>query len=392
MLTKEAFNALLKTLEEPPSHVVFILATTEPHKVPETIISRCLYIQFDRASEKELLRSLHRVVAGENLKVEESVLKSIINRSHGGFRDSVKLLEQLAYNSDIITQAVFDSIFGQDEAEAFINLLIQREGSKALEWMTSQEQRGVDWTEIIRNILTQLRNQLINNITNKNEDNKTINKEEIIEMINLCMQAAELQKTTLIDTLPLELVVAKWIGEERLKFKSQKSKLETQNEKTEVVKFNSNDNNQKIVGNIENKKSEPTVIVDSKESKIEQSDNENSKNKNITNHSLTLEEIKAKWQELLNVIRTQNRSLESILRSASLAKLEDDILTITVYYGLHKQQLESDKYLRIVESSLNDIFGIKPHLNYVLGDKKDKDILDSAKDQELEKNVEEVFG
>src|SRR3990167_10894747 len=90
MLTQEAFNALLKTLEEPPNHVVFVLCTTEPHKVPSTISSRCLHIQFKKATEGELVRSFERIIKSEKLEAEKGVLELIANLSDGSFRDGVK--------------------------------------------------------------------------------------------------------------------------------------------------------------------------------------------------------------------------------------------------------------------------------------------------------------
>src|SRR3984957_8449045 len=95
MLTTEAFNALLKTLEEPPSHAMFILCTTEAHKVPETIVSRCFQIMFKPATEEELVRSFKRIVEGEKLKIDDEVLKYIAGLADRGFRDGVKMLEEV---------------------------------------------------------------------------------------------------------------------------------------------------------------------------------------------------------------------------------------------------------------------------------------------------------
>ena len=100
MLTTEAFNALLKTLEEPPSHAVFILCTTEAHKVPATILSRCLHIGFKRATDDELVRALQRIVKGEGLKIDEQTLHEIAKLADGGFRDGTKILEELVALSD----------------------------------------------------------------------------------------------------------------------------------------------------------------------------------------------------------------------------------------------------------------------------------------------------
>ena len=98
MLTTEAFNALLKTLEEPPDHVIFILATTEPHKLPQTIRSRCQHFPFHRISFREIVRHLHRICDAQSVEVDEAALATIARAADGGMRDALSLLDQvLAY-------------------------------------------------------------------------------------------------------------------------------------------------------------------------------------------------------------------------------------------------------------------------------------------------------
>lgn len=380
MLTKEAFNALLKTLEEPPEHVYFILATTEPHKLPETIISRCLHIQFNRASKEEIIRSLQRVVIGESLEVEDQVFEAIINKTRGGFRDSVKLLEQLAFGGKKITIDKFNQLFVQTDVASFIQFLLSNDGVGALSWIAKQEELGADWTEVFRNILEYLRSILIN-LVQGNIDNIKLDKDKVIELIKLFIQAAAMQKSTLIETLPIELLIAQWIknsSSSNIHISNKDENRDGLQPNLDQINTKSKTNDNNPSENHEKKDKHDTNIPDTKKSK-----------KKIP--MLTLAELKSKWEMFLDAIKPQNRSLETILRQSGLSQFDGDILTISVYYGLHKQQLESDKYLRIFENTFADIFGIKPRLSYVLGDKKEKDVVDAMKDQELEKNVEEIF-
>jgi DNA polymerase-3 subunit gamma/tau len=102
MVSSAGFNALLKTLEEPPKHVMFVLCTTEAHKVPETIVSRCARVSFARASLGEMIESLQRVVDGESLKISTEALALVAEAADGSFREGHKLLEQLAnFGSEI---------------------------------------------------------------------------------------------------------------------------------------------------------------------------------------------------------------------------------------------------------------------------------------------------
>ena len=100
MLTTEAFNALLKTLEEPPSHVLFILATTDPHKIPQTILSRVQRFDFQAAKEEEIIEYLKNVIKIEKLKISDEALNLIAKKSEGSFRDGLKILDQLSNSTN----------------------------------------------------------------------------------------------------------------------------------------------------------------------------------------------------------------------------------------------------------------------------------------------------
>jgi DNA polymerase III subunit gamma/tau len=366
MLTKEAFNALLKTLEEPPEHVVFILATTEPHKLPETIISRTFHIQFQRASKEEMNRSLQRPIKGENLQIEDLVLDQIISQAKGGFRDSVKVLEQLAFFSKNINQSTYDKIFSQSDIDEFLIFLKNKNAKLAFEWIENQEEAGVDWQEIIRKILERLRQIMLANYEIGTKKEIQINQQQVSELIELCIQASINQKSTLISTLPLELLVAKWCGKQELDKKESPEKQ---------------------VLEIENTKNKTTNIVSSKPSASDDSKKVKPKKK----LTITLDEIKNKWEELLLAIRPQNHSLESFLRGARPWTIDGETLSIKVYYGFHKERLETDKCLKIAEKTFETVFGQKTKINYVLGKVQEKQKIDQQKGQELEKTVEEVF-
>src|SRR5574344_1048297 len=104
MLTTGAFNALLKTLEEPPSHTIFILATTEPHKIPLTILSRCQKFDFTRINNEDICKQVELVAKKENISIEEEAIKEIARLSDGGMRDALSLLDQVsAYTNNTIT-------------------------------------------------------------------------------------------------------------------------------------------------------------------------------------------------------------------------------------------------------------------------------------------------
>ncbi|MFH1392058.1 MAG: DNA polymerase III subunit gamma/tau, partial [bacterium] len=147
-LTKEAFNALLKTLEEPPEHVIFILATTEPHKVLPTIISRCQRLDFHKFSLDEIQKRLLEIAKQEKIKIESSALKLIAVISDGDLRDAISLLDQIISVEDKkITLHEVQTILGISDNKAIIDLvdcLIKKQSNKALKIINDLAQAGSD--------------------------------------------------------------------------------------------------------------------------------------------------------------------------------------------------------------------------------------------------------
>ncbi len=131
MLSKWAFNALLKILEEPPSHVKFILATTEVEKVPDTILSRCQRYDFKKWTPKDIEKRLNYIAKSENVEIDEESLKYIIKNSWGGFRNAISLFEQLIINSKIEFRAVVETLWltDKDLIENFLNKLLSKDKS-----------------------------------------------------------------------------------------------------------------------------------------------------------------------------------------------------------------------------------------------------------------------
>ena len=165
MLSDSAFNALLKTLEEPPQHVVFILATTDPQKVPETIVSRCQCFSFKKISEEDIYDKLSEICKKEKLKIKEDVLHKIAIYSDGGLRDAIGLLDKLiAYKSTNITMEDFNEINGiisEEEISTFIKELFEGNNSIVLSSLSHFNSCGKNLIQIIIQIIEYCRNQII---------------------------------------------------------------------------------------------------------------------------------------------------------------------------------------------------------------------------------------
>lgn len=171
MLSTGAFNALLKTLEEPPDHVVFILATTDPQKVPDTIISRCQTFSFKRISDDIIEKRLEYVCKNENIKIDSNVLKKIAVLSDGGLRDALGSLDKLlSYTSDEITLDDFNDVNGvisDSELNDFIHSIMRGDIAKVLSDITIFNNNGKNLIQVLIQIVDYTRNLIVNYYLNK---------------------------------------------------------------------------------------------------------------------------------------------------------------------------------------------------------------------------------
>ena len=165
MLTKEAFNAFLKTLEEPPPFVVFVLATTEPHKLPETIISRTQRFDFRRLTLAEIIRRLTYLLKEEGVGAEKGVLQIIASEADGSMRDAESLLGQIMTlgASDTISVPEVEDILGlfsHTRVGEFVDMLIKKEREGALDWIQKVVDEGHDLSQFLKSLQRYLRHLL----------------------------------------------------------------------------------------------------------------------------------------------------------------------------------------------------------------------------------------
>ena len=173
MLSTSAFNALLKTLEEPPSHVIFILATTEFYKVPATIVSRCQCLTFKRISKEGLIKRIKEVANLENIKITDEAVEEIAIYSEGGMRDALGMLDKLAsYSLKEITLDDFLSInrlISNNDLNTFIDKIISKDNEQVLEQINAYEDLGIDYAKIVEKVLERLRDLLVEHYVKKND-------------------------------------------------------------------------------------------------------------------------------------------------------------------------------------------------------------------------------
>ncbi len=356
MLTTEAFNALLKTLEEPPAHAIFILCTTVPEKLPETIISRCTRFIFKKAKPEEIITSLKRVTKGEKIKVEKGVLEQIANSVDGSFRDAHKILEQVTVSKGEITLRNTQKTLGQAEELLPVKLLAilaEKDVKAALKEVDRIVRSGGDLAFFTQEILKRLREGLLAQIgIEDGEQPKEIAELDINEikvLINLFSKSAAELKLSPIPQLPLELAVIEWCISDKDK-EEKPEKINEAKAKKETL---------------------PTREKD--QFSLPKSNGE-------------LKQIEERWQEILENIRPMNHSVEALLKAARPVGFDGGSLTLEVFYKFHKDRLETEKCRQIVEEVVSQTLGSQVKLRCILGEKP-KTVSDTADNASL-KNEE----
>ena len=165
MLSTAAFNALLKTLEEPPSHVVFILATTDPQKVPETIHSRCQRFDFRRISTEAMVSRLGAICTAENVEFEGEALELIAHRAEGGMRNALTSLEQLiAFGDGAVTMEVAERMLGAVDSTDLADIVRTigvRDAAACFRWVAEYVETGADMAQFVANLAEHMRNMYV---------------------------------------------------------------------------------------------------------------------------------------------------------------------------------------------------------------------------------------
>lgn len=393
MLTTEASNALLKTLEEPPSHVFFILATTNPEKLIETIRSRTTLIQFKKATVEETKRSLERIVKAEKIKIDNDKLLKIIKLSKGSFRDATKLLEQFSKDSNIL-----DTFFGFSEDE-FLKSLETKDTSSILEMIEQSLNSGMGIDKITELILEILKNKLTESL-----DLKISN--EYISLISLILKNQEYLKYSPIEELPLELSFIAWAngqGESSTSDSgkgdggltdSQKPKEAKPTESLKVIADSSGHievDVEKPGDVIEEIKENVVVVEDKKKVQVEKKDN-------LTDEisDIELEKINpVEWSKFLSRVRSVNASIEGLLRSSNPLGVDSkNRLKLGVYYKFHKEKIEEAKVRTIIEDALYSVFGRQLIVNCELKQNpvnNNKGSLTEVKDNNILNVAKEIF-
>ncbi len=318
MLTIEAFNALLKTLEEPPAHAVFILATTDPQKIPATIKSRCVHYVFGRAKPDELDSALKRIATEEKIAIDEGGLEVIKDLSDGAFRDAIKLLEQVSFEKGKLTKDKVERILAaSDQATicAFFNVLAGKNFKAALDIVSQVVGAGGDIRSFITECLIEAEQRLIASVRGKESGSMTT--KDLKELTRKLMQAYGDLRISPIPQLPLELAIVEFCG-------------------------------QQAIGEKEHVRVAPAVE---------------------SAGLITLDKLTEHWTDIIDAIKPYNHSVAGVMRSTRPKSVDHGIVTIEAFYPFHKDKLGETKNREAIAETLKKLFGEKAKVEIVLGKK-----------------------
>lgn len=389
MLTTEAFNALLKTLEEPPTHAIFILATTEGQKIPQTILSRVQRLDFKLASTLDIETALKNVINGEKIDIDDEAIKLIARAAEGGFRDAIKILDQLKdFDGKITVEQVNQSLRSSDfdTRISLLKTLSEKKAGPALASLTQQVDLGVDIKGLTLSLMETLRSLLYI----KNDLGETLIKpqygddkykqldelagnysmDDLIRALSNFQEGLENIKNSSLPVAALELAMVKICRSEKV-IETVRNEFVVQEKVPE-----------KITGGRDDSIPASTIV----ETVVETGKDLNSPEAAI---------LKEKWTFVLETVRSYNYSLEALLRSVKVAECHGNQVVFEVPYSFHQRILETPKSRDLLESVLSDVLGKPVKISSILGTKpmqmEDIANVEVAADDEVLRAASEIF-
>lgn len=347
MLTKEAFNALLKTLEEPPKHVVFILATTDVHKLPATILSRCQRYDFRLGTVEQVSKALTDVAGSEGFTVQPDALSLLVQTAKGSYRDGISLLDAVisgqtsSDNPKDINVDEVRRVLGIPDTSIvfdFLNSIFENNGKEALKIVDEIESRGVNTANFIKLCLQTLQDALVDKIMGTNSLDERYKFSNISDanrltsVIGIFLNADKNLRNAPIPSLVLDMLIVQVASN-------------TQSKETEIK--------------VPNK-----VIEDKKNSKNSEIKEEEEEEEDIThietdvvNMNLDLKSIEEKWGDLINALKPAKGRLFTFLANARPVEFGSNGLKLEVPFSFYKEQVENSNNREAISKAIKDVFG-----------------------------------
>lgn len=361
MLSKQAFNGLLKTLEEPPAHVVFILATTEAHKLPDTIISRTQRFQFKPVEIDKVIAHLKHIAKLESINIDDEALKLIAAHGQGSFRDSIGLLDQASNYTQPITALTINNLIGLPPADLIDQLIkyLEKADTKQLtQTLNKLVNQGYTAPMIASHIASILRAHLIN-------EQPIISNYQTLKLLkNLIDVDGSSQPEVYLEICLLKAIITK-------------APTITSPQPNTAEKVN-------IVEEIKETKKEPSTIATKEIGDLPENKDKEHK------PALTIQPISANnqldWEAVLNLLKAKYNTLYGIARMAQVDTSEPGLVRLQFAFAFHQKRINETKNRELILDALKQVSGHDIELECII----DKTLLAKPKPPIEEPNLETI--
>ncbi len=435
MLSIGAFNALLKTLEEPPAHAIFILATTELHKVPETIVSRCQRFDIFRLTQPEIIERLKSLTKKEKVKIESEALEIIALEAEGGMRDAESLLEQiLSLEDKEVTAKEVSEILGTSGKKAvsdFAETLLGKKSESALEQLEKLQSEGINLENFNKSLLSYLRNiliiksapessqKIVGNLSNEDfEKAKNLTEKatlsDLLFSVDLFQRSLENLKNASLPSLPLEVATIEFCLNKELDQAQKEEETQKKNseEAREIQKIGTETQNIKTPRKLSGPPEKPENAPASSPEKIIKEVKKPTKKEPLnlaeepkkkpdlptskSANSLTLEDVVSSWSKILEEVKPFNHSVHAFLKNCIPCGMKDETVYIKTKYEFYKDKLNEMENRLTLKKVIDKITNASILVKFI-NEKEAKEMtFDKAKSEDSEKNVlhdaMQVFG
>lgn len=377
MLSNAAFNALLKTLEEPPPHAIFVLATTEPHKIPATVLSRCQRFDFRRIPVSQIVARLAWMTEQEQIEVDREALTLVARQATGSMRDAESLLDQLAsYEDSAITIADVRSALGTGAREAVVQVadaLAKGDVAQGLGVINTAIDEGADPRQFARQIVEHLRALLLLRLksgvvpVHVSEDMRPELEAQagafalrvLARAVRLFSQAAAEAKGGWQPQLPLEMAfIEATLAPEAEEPAPRKQPVPTNSGTPPPAR--------RPVSSSAESKATSAQSASTGPPRPSSAVRESAPVYASGDGSLTPEALRGHWAELLNALRPRNLSLEALVRSCEPVAVEGNVVVLAFAHNFHRSKVEEDQNKQVVEEVLSDLIGQRYRVRCVL--------------------------
>ena len=362
MLSTAAFNALLKTLEEPPQHAIFVLATTEVHKIPATVLSRCQRHEFRRIAVNEIIDNLKKLAEEEKIDTEPQALTLVARQATGSMRDAISLLDQLASAGDKVTLQLAQDVLGTATSQAVFEIMeavLSHQSAAGLEAIHRSLDAGADPRQFARQIVDYLRSLLLVAMGNAAQVDATaevrsqmarhalaLPVSELLRVIQTFNRAATDLRSSWQPALPLEMAFVEAISSDDTP--QDQSPPQVPNTPTSTS------------GPVITKKSSKPVAEKGSKTEPRATDDIGPED------AITNQQLDSSWNSVLAQLKTQDSSLTALVNSVKTRLLKGNRLTLGMSGEVLKQRLEDPANIDLLQRVLKQVMGRDIYVQVVL--------------------------